>query len=132
MINRNAVNPWNWSTYLGYNQGVTIEKSARTLICSGQTSVDENGKPIHVGKMREQMICALDNLETVIRHAEMQLEDLVSVRVFTTNMQETMQNFDLVSSKLGDRAEKPAMTLVGVTSFVLPELLFEIEATACA
>ena len=39
-MQRTAVNPWEWSLKLGYNQAETIEGISRHLICAGQTAVD--------------------------------------------------------------------------------------------
>ena len=62
-MKRTAVNPWNWSLKLGYNQAEIIEGQTRQLIVAGQTAVDENGAPQHAGDMRAQIALALDNLE---------------------------------------------------------------------
>ena len=62
-MKRTAVNPWNWSLKLGYNQAEIIEGQTRQLIVAGQIAVDENGAPQHAGDMRAQIALALDNLE---------------------------------------------------------------------
>jgi hypothetical protein len=50
-MDRKAVNPWDWSIKLGYNQAEIIDGATRQLICAGQTSVDGEGNPLHPGDM---------------------------------------------------------------------------------
>lgn len=57
-MKRTAVNPWNWSLKLGYNQAEIIEGQTRQLIVAGQIAVDENGAPQHAGDMRAQIALA--------------------------------------------------------------------------
>ena len=57
-MQRTAVNPWDWSLKVGYNQAEIIEDGSRQLICSGQTAVDSAGNPQHPGDMRGQISLA--------------------------------------------------------------------------
>lgn len=125
-----AVNPWNWSLKLGYNQGEIIEGRSRQLICSGQTSVDGEGNPQHIGGMRGQIGLALDNLEAVLAGANMDLSNVIRLGVYATDVDEALKNFDLMGMRFGPFQCAPPMTLLGVTRLAIPGLLFEIEATA--
>jgi len=127
-----AVNPWEWSLKLGYNQGEIITGYSRLLICAGQTAVDADGNPQHSGDMRSQIGLALDNLEAVLANAEMSLSNVVRISVFTTDVDEALKNFDLLGMRFGPIRCSPPMTLLGVTRLAVPSLLFEIEATAAA
>ena len=129
-MQRTAVNPWYWSMKLGYNQAEIIDKPARYLICAGQTAVDGEGNPQHVGDMRGQIGLALDNLETVLTAADMGLSDIIRISVFTTDVDEALRNFDLLGKRFGQVQSSPPMTLLGVSRLAVPGLLFEIEATA--
>lgn len=82
--------------------------------------------------MRGQISAALDNLEAVLKHAGMNLSNVVKLGVFTTDIDEALKNFDLMSMRFGPHQVAPPMTLLGVTRLAIPELLFEIEATALA
>ena len=131
-MERKAVNPWDWSIKLGYNQAEVITGATRQLICSGQTSVDGEGNPLHPGDMRGQIGAALDNLEAVLKHAGMNLSNVVKLGVFATDVDEALKNFDLMGMRFGPHQVAPPMTLLGVTRLAIPGLLFEIEATALA
>lgn len=131
-MERTAVNPWDWSIKLGYNQAEVITGATRQLICAGQTSVDDEGNPLHPGDMRGQIGAALDNLEAVLKHAGMDLSNVVKLGVFATDVDEALKNFDLMGMRFGPHQVAPPMTLLGVTRLAIPGLLFEIEATALA
>lgn len=129
-MQRTAVNPWNWSQALGYNQGEIIQDVKRQLICSGQTSVDDKGNPQHLEDMRMQMDLALNNLDAVLKNAEMSLTNISKLSIFTTDVDETMKNFDILGAKFGQVGASPTMTLVEVTRLAVPGLMFEVEAIA--
>ncbi|WP_299705429.1 RidA family protein [uncultured Tateyamaria sp.] len=131
-MQRTAVNPWNWSLNLGYNQAEIIEGASRQLICAGQTAVDGNGAPQHPGDMRAQIALALDNLEAVLEGAGMSLANVTRLGVYATDVDEALKNFDLMGMRFGPIQCAPPMTLLGVTRLALPGLMFEIEATASA
>jgi enamine deaminase RidA (YjgF/YER057c/UK114 family) len=131
-MQRTAVNPWDWSLKLGYNQGEVIEGAARHLICAGQTAVDAQGAPQHPGDMRGQIALALDNLTAVLAGAGMGLRDVVALRVYATDVDAALRNFDVLGMRFGAAGCAPPMTLLGVTRLAVPGLMFEIEATAAA
>ncbi len=131
-MQRTPVNPWDWSLNLGYNQAEIVRDTSRQLICAGQTAVDGVGNPQHLGDMRGQIGLALDNLETVLKGADMTLSNIIRLGIFTTDVDEALKNFDLLGQRFGPIQCAPPMTLLGVTRLALPGLMFEIEATAAA
>lgn len=131
-MQRTAVNPWDWSLKLGYNQAEIIAGNSRQLICAGQTAVDAEGNPQYPGDMRSQISLALDNLEAVLAKADMNLSNVVRLGVYATDVDEALKNFDLLGMRFGQHQCAPPMTLLGVTRLAIPSLLFEIEATAAA
>ena len=131
-MQRTAVNPWDWSLKLGYNQAEIIEGATRQVICAGQTAVDANGNPQHPGDMRGQIGLALDNLAAVLKGAGMDLSHVTRLCVYATDVDEALKNFDLLGMRFGAVQNAPPMTLLGVTGLAIPGLLFEIEACASA
>ncbi len=129
-MERTAVNPWDWSLKLGYNQAEAIEGVKRHVTCAGQTAVDGEGNPQHPGDMRAQIALALDNLEAVLAKAGMNLSNVTRLGVYATDVDEALKNFDLMGMRFGPHQVAPPMTLLGVTRLAIPGLLFEIEATA--
>jgi len=129
-MKRIPVNPWSWSLNVGYNQGEIIEGAKRQLVCAGQTSVDSKGNPQHLEDMRKQITLSLDNLEAVLRTAEMGPGNITRLNIYTTDVDEAMKHFDVLGARFGPINATPPMTLLGVTRLAIPGLLFEIEATA--
>ena len=129
-MERQAVNPWDWSVPLGYNQGEVITGGTRRLICAGQTAVDAQGAPQHPGDMRGQIALALENLRAVLDAADMGPGDVVRLGVYTTDAGAALAEFDLMGQMFGAAGVAPPMTLLQVSGLALPGLMFEIEATA--
>lgn len=129
-MKRTAVNPWDWSLKLGYNQAELVDGATRQVICAGQTAVDGEGNPQHPGDMRAQIALALDNLEAVLAKAGMDLSNVTRLGVYATDVDDALKNFDLMGMRFGPHQVAPPMTLLGVTRLAIPGLLFEIEATA--
>ncbi len=131
-MERIAVNPWDWSVRLGYNQAEMIDGATRQVICAGQTAVDGEGVPQHPEDMRAQIGLAIDNLEAVLKGAGLNLSHVVKLGIYATDVDEALKNFDVMGMRFGEYQVTPPMTLLGVTRLAMPGLLFEIEATAAA
>ena len=129
-MQRTAANPWDWSLRLGYNQAEVIAGATRQIICAGQTAVDGTGAPQHPGDMRAQIALTLDNLEAVLSKADVTLANVTRLAVYATDVDAALQNFDLLGMRFGPHHVAPPMTLLGVTRLAIPDLMFEIEATA--
>ena len=130
-MERRIVNPWKWQDNFGFVQANEISGAQRQLICSGQTSVDAEGNPMHVGNMAAQISQALDNLETVLGEAGFKMSDVVRLNYYTTDVDGFVEAcIEQVISRLANSGCRAASTLLGVTRLAFPELLVEIEATA--
>jgi enamine deaminase RidA (YjgF/YER057c/UK114 family) len=131
-MERRVINPWRWQDEFSYVQAHEISGMQRILFCAGQTSVDAEGRPVHVGDMRAQIIQALDNLETVLSNAGLRLSDVVRLNYYTTDIDRFFEAYDVIAARLAEAECRPSSTLLGVASLAFPELLVEIEATAVA
>ncbi|MFB9884545.1 RidA family protein [Planobispora siamensis] len=131
-MERTAVNPWPWSVELGYNQGEIVSGHGRTLYCSGQTAMSEEGKPQHAGDMAAQLALSLDNLEAVLGEAGMSLANLVRLNVYTTDVDLLFQHYGVLAARLGAAGAAPSTTMLGVTRLAIPDLMVELEGTAVA
>jgi enamine deaminase RidA (YjgF/YER057c/UK114 family) len=131
-MERRIINPWTWQDAFGFVQATEIKNAARTLICSGQTSVDANGVPLHAGDMAAQIAQALDNLETVLRAAGLGLGDVVRLNYYTTDVDGFVAAAAVGGRRLAESGCRPASTLLGVARLFHPDILIEIEATAVA
>jgi enamine deaminase RidA (YjgF/YER057c/UK114 family) len=127
---RTAINPWPWSTNLGFDQAQLIEGHGRQLVCSGQDAVDADGNPQHPGDMAAQLELALDNLEAVLAAADMTLSNVVRLNVYTTDVDEYLKHFPRLADRFGNSGDRYATTLLGVSQLPAPQLLVLLEATA--
>jgi enamine deaminase RidA (YjgF/YER057c/UK114 family) len=127
-MERNDVNPWEWSKGFGFTQAIGLTGVERMLICSGQTATTGDGVPPDTSDMGEQMKAALDNLRTVIDAGDMTMADVVKLTVYTTDVDATLANWGILTDALGTNL--PGNTLIGVARLAFPELKIEIEATA--
>ncbi len=111
-------------------QAVETTGEQRVLRCAGQTSVDENGQPLHEGDMSAQVGQALDNLETVLADAGYALADVVRLNYYVTDTEAFMASGEVWGARLGEGGCRAAGTLLQVSGLAFPALLVEIEATA--
>ena len=68
-MKKQTINPWTWQDEYGFVQANAVSGAQRTLVCSGQTSVDADGKPLHPGDMRGQIAQATWHIEHPFRQA---------------------------------------------------------------
>lgn len=114
-MERSTVNPWPWSVELGYSQGQLVRGQHRTLYCSGQGAMGEDGKPRHADDMGAQLALAVDNLEAVLEEAGMTLAHLVRLTVYTTDVDRLFEHYGVLAARLGAARVAPATTMLGVT-----------------
>jgi enamine deaminase RidA (YjgF/YER057c/UK114 family) len=129
-MERKVINPWKWQDEYGFVQANEIKGMRRFVICAGQTSVDAEGRPVHAGDMRAQVTQALDNLERVLRDADLNLSNVVRLNYYTTDVDRFLEAADLLGKRLAEANCRTSSTLLGVSRLAFPELLVEIEATA--
>ena len=130
-MERCAINPWTWQDAMGFVQAMEVGPAKRTLLCSGQTSVDAKGAPLHAGDMAGQLKQAVANLETVLQAGGFDLTDVVRLNYYTTDVDAFMQG--AAGGGLARLAEvncRPSSTLLGVARLFHPDIMVEIEETA--
>ncbi len=126
------INPWTWQDQFGYSQAFQVTGATRVLYCAGQTSVDENGSPLHARNMEAQLAKAVDNLEVVLERAGMALRNVVRLNYYVTDIPAFLAASGSVTDRLTKAGCKPPGTLLGVTALFHPDIVVEIEATAVA
>lgn len=132
MAETRAINPWTWQDAYGFSQAVEVPAGRRLLVCSGQTSVDANGAPLHAGDMRAQLRQAYGNLQQVLKAAGMDFSHVVRLNYYTTDVAAYLAASGEGEAWLKAASPRPAGTLLGVAALFHPDILVEIEATALA
>lgn len=131
-MERTAINPVQWSQAMGFNQGEVVSGATRTLYISGQTAMDADGRPQHDGDIAAQLALAVDNVEAVLREADMSLANLVRLSVYTTDVDALFPHYGVLAGRLGAAGVAPTTTMLGVTRLAIPGQLVELEGTAVA
>ena len=113
-MERRIVNPWTWQDQMGFVQVNEVSGARRTIFLSGQTSVDEESRPVHLEDMRAQIEQAMDNLETVLREAGVKLSDVVRLNYYTTDVDRFAGAYGAAAGRLAEAGSRPASTLLAV------------------
>jgi enamine deaminase RidA (YjgF/YER057c/UK114 family) len=129
-MERRLVNPWTWQEQFGYEQAVETSGAEHTLWCAGQTSVDDEGNPMHEGDMAAQVIKALENVEAVLREGGYELSDVVRLNYYVTDVDAFFAAGEAIGQRFGEAGLRASGTLLGVERLAFPGLMVEIEATA--
>lgn len=132
MMEKRAINPGTWQDQFDFSQAIEIQGVSRTVLVSGQLSVDADGNSLHPGDMVAQFHAALDNLEIVLGHAGLKLSDLVRLNYYTTDVPAFLEAVPVVGERLKAAGCKPTSTLLGVARLAQPEWMIELEAMAVA
>jgi enamine deaminase RidA (YjgF/YER057c/UK114 family) len=125
------LNPWTWQDGFGFAHAREVTGATRILTLSGQCATDASGAPQHPGDMAGQLALAVANIAEVLEAAGMTLANVQGLRVFTTDMDATLENWGALIGPFAEAGHRPASTLVGTTRLFSPDLMVEIEATAC-
>lgn len=131
-MERRIINPWTWQDAFGYVQANEVSGAQRVLFCSGQAANNAEGEPVHPGDMRAQIKVALDNLELLLREAGFGLQDVVRLNIYTTDVDNFLENYDAFITRLAEAGCRHTGSLLGVTRLAFPEMMIELEATAVA
>ena len=130
-MQRRVINPWTWQEKFRFDQGHEVSGAERTLYLSGQVPFDGDGELVSVGNMAGQIDQCIANIETVLAEAEMTVENIVRLHIYTTDIDTFFANAEALS-RLWDAGCRYSSTLIGVARLAFPEVLIEIEATAVA
>ena len=108
-----------------YSQAI---KAGGVVYVSGFVAFDPRTGKVVQGGIREQATQVMENIKAVLEAAGSSMKDVVKTTVYLTNM----EDFKIMNEvfKTYFPANPPARVTVGV-KLPLPELLIEIDATAC-
>jgi enamine deaminase RidA (YjgF/YER057c/UK114 family) len=114
-----------WEKDFGYSRAVQI---GSTIEVSGTTAVDGD-QIIGLGDIGLQTEYIIKKIEHTLVEAGFELKDVIRTRIFITDIS-LWEEVGKVHSYLFENI-LPASTLVEVSRLIHPDLLIEIEATAC-
>jgi enamine deaminase RidA (YjgF/YER057c/UK114 family) len=123
-----TVNPASLPKPSGFAHGML---AGNTVFLGGQTALDKNMN-IVPGGIVEQFTQAFSNVLATLREAGGQPEDLVSVTIYLTDVDDYMANGREIGRLWREMAgsEYPALAGIGVTRLWQKEALIEIQGIA--
>ena len=109
-----------------YSQAAEHGTGGRRLVISGQLGIRPDGSLAE--GLEAQMEVAWDNLFAILRHAGMEVTDLVKATVYVTVLGSVGPYRAVRDRKLSGHA--PACTYLEIAGLARPEFLAEIEGEA--
>ncbi|MDP9906201.1 RidA family protein [Arthrobacter bambusae] len=127
-MSHRTINPESLPKPSGFAHGML---AGNTLFLGGQTALDKDMN-IVPGGIVEQFTQAFSNVLTTLREAGGQPEDLVSVTIYLTDVDDYMANGRAIGRIWREMAgsEYPAMAGIGITRLWQKEALIEIQGIA--
>lgn len=110
-----------------FSHGVAVD-AGRLVFVSGQVARNRDGSVEGVGDPARQTDKLLDNMEYVLAQAGCGLDDVVSVTIYVTHIEDVVAIHRVRERRFG--ANRPASTLVQVERLVHPDFRVEITAVA--
>ncbi len=105
-----------------------VETTGRLLFISGQGGLTVDWQLAGPGDIRAQTRQAIENIRTILRAAGGDLENVVSVVVYTTDISLFKEIADVRNEMFGN--SQHSSTLIEVSKINAPYALIEIAATA--
>lgn len=127
-MSKKTINPESLPKPSGYAHGIL---AGNAVYLGGQTALNANME-IVPGGIVEQFRQAFSNVLTTLREAGGQPEDLVSVTIYLTDVDDYMANGKEIGRIWREMAgsEYPAMAGIGVTRLWQKEAMIEIQGIA--
>lgn len=123
------INPWTWQDEHGFVHARKVP-TGTTIYCSGQTSVDDAGAPVHPGDMAKQIEKSLNNLEKVLAQGGASLANVVRTNLYVLDVKTYFAAMEVLTTRFKETGCRATSTLVEVKGLFHPDIMFEIEATA--
>ena len=127
-MTREIINPATLATPRGFAHGVL---AGNIVFLGGQTAMDDSGA-IVPGGIVEQFVRAFANVLATLEAAGGRPEDLVTVTIYLTDVDDYQANGREIGRLWREMAgtEYPAMAGIGVSRLWQPEALIEIQGVA--
>src|SRR5688572_26135636 len=114
-----------WEPVVGSSRAVRV---GNHVWVAGTTATDESGSIVGGGSYFEQAMQTLRNVQRALEKAGASMNDVVRTRTFLVDI----SKWEEVGRAHGEffREIRPAAAMMGVSGFVSPAMLVEIEADA--
>jgi enamine deaminase RidA (YjgF/YER057c/UK114 family) len=118
------------SADFGFAQAVSVE-GKRLVFCAGQTAWDKDNNIVGADDLGRQMAKSLENIGIALAEAGAGFNHVCRLTVYVVDYNPDMlETITRELTKVFDKNNLPANTLLGVQALALPEFMVELEATA--
>jgi len=100
-----------------------------TIYMAGQTGYQDDRGEVYPGDFDSQVGVAFERMRKTLEAADGQLEDIVTMTVFITDMSNGTR-FTQLRRQFFPEDRYPASALIGIKELARPEMLVEIQAIA--
>ena len=114
-----------WESVVGYSRAV---RTGPHVYVAGTTATDASEVITAPGDPYRQTVQTIQNIERALEQADSTRNDVVRIRIFTTNIENWKEIARAHEEFFGDI--RPATTMVEISRLISPEMLVEIEAEA--
>jgi len=112
----------------GYYSNSVRVSAGPLLFISGQVALDPEGRIVGKGDVRAQTVQVLENIRTILRANGADMQDVVSVTVYITDIGFLDRITDIRMQYFPSNG--PSSAIVEIAKLAMPELLIEIAAVA--
>jgi enamine deaminase RidA (YjgF/YER057c/UK114 family) len=110
-----------------YSEGVSVNGPGRWIYVAGQVALGEDNKLVE-GDLASQTELTLDHIERVLRRADAELSDVVSITVYVTSFDDYAAFSEVRARRFGEDT-LPTSAVVQVAGLMLGAAI-EIDAVA--
>ena len=112
----------------GYYSNCVRVSAGPLLFISGQVALDPDGHIVGKGDVRAQTVQVLENIRTILRANGADMQDVVSVTVYVTDIGFLDRITDIRLQYFP--SDGPSSAIIEIAKLAMPELLIEISAVA--
>lgn len=129
-MDKEILNPDGLAPARGFNHGILVD-GGRLLFLAGQDGADENESIVAPDDLVAQFEQVLENLQTVVRSAGGEMDDIAKLNVFVADRDDYVDNLDPLGDVFSSYFDEyPTMALFEVNAFFKEDALIELEGFA--